>query len=214
MPVLIVPADDVAVRAGLPIPLTVDRLDVIEAALEDAQDDLIGYLGRQLVPVTHVETGLFPNADGTWNLSYYPLIAVVTAVAESYPDGQETGLWTVTYRAGLDAVSDPELSPLRRYVRTHALWGPEVRRLVREYDPSLDRIVRAATVDGQSVQYETAVQAGQVAKPGSGAAGSMPTLETCAKWRIGDREVFQRPGVSLPWPYDRRPSPMWSRFGY
>ncbi|MFC6883355.1 hypothetical protein [Actinomadura yumaensis] len=202
---LIVSADDVAVRARLPTPLPAVHRMLIEAAIRDAQEDLEGYLGRPLSPRTYTDSGVWPNPGGGWTLTHDRVLEVLTAVPEVWPgSGEQTGMFTVTYRAGLDAANDPELAPIRRFVRAHAQYSPEVQRLAREVVPDAGRVAKSASTDGQSATWEADVP---TPAPGSGVAGELPTKASCDRWRIAGRRVSQRPGVTLPWPYDR-PGPL------
>lgn len=197
----IVTADEVALRMGLPTPLSEqDRLRV-EAAIVDAQTDLEGYLGRPVTPRDYTETGLFPYPQG-FQLRHQPVISVISQTPELNPVGDyETGLYTVVYTAGLDGVADPDLEPLRRYVRTHAIYSPELQEMLRKLTPEATRVMRSSSVEGQSVTYEDAYT--PAGEPGSGAPGSLPTLASCDRWRL--RSVYQRP--SRPgwwhWPHGR-----------
>lgn len=186
---LIVPVTDVARRLGLTLPLDDDDAWLIEQALIDAQSDLEAYLGRPVTPQTFTETGLirFPEPD-PWQLANYPVVAITTVTPETHLDGQPTGRFTVTYVAGLDGADDPELEPLRRFVRTHAIYSPDIRALYRRLAPEQARQVASLSVEGQAVTYtDTFAASGQ-----PGAPGTLPTLASCDRWRIAGRRVFQR----------------------
>jgi hypothetical protein len=199
-PVLVVSVDEVALRAGLPRPVPEDQAALLTAAIVDAQEDLEGYLGRALTPRVYTDSGVWPEPSGGWRLVHSPVIEVLEVTAEAWPSGTPTGMYTVKYRAGLDAAGDPELGPVRRFVRAHAVYSPEVRRLVRQVAADSGRVPRSVSVDGQSVSYEDAVP---MPAAGSGVAGELPTKASCDAWRVRGRRVYQRPGVNLPWPYDQ-----------
>lgn len=96
-----------------------------------------------------VETGRAPVGNG-WNLEGGDVIEVLTAVAEER-DGQPTGYYSVTYLAGLDARTRPDLAPIRRWVAAAAQVHPAVRRLTSAADR---REARTVSAEGQSVSYE------------------------------------------------------------
>jgi hypothetical protein len=141
------------------------------------------------MPRTYTETGLIPYPSG-YNLIHAPLVAIISQTAEYDVDGNATGRYTVTYTAGLNGVSDADLEPLRRFVRTHAFYSPTLQALLREQNPALARQVASVSVEGQSVTYSDTYDTAD-AEPGSGAPGSLPTLASCDRWRR--RSVYQRP---------------------
>ncbi len=190
----------VARRLGLQQPLEEDDRWLVEQALIDAQSDLEAYLGRPVTPQSWTETGLvrFPDPD-RWDLVNSPVVEIVSETAELDEDGVATGAWTVAYTAGLDGAGDPVLEPLRRYVRTAALYAPEVRALFRRLAPEAARQVVSLSVEGQSVTYADTYAAS--GKPGE--LGSPPLLASCDRWRVAGRRVFQRrtPRVRTSWDY-------------
>ncbi len=197
---LIVPVTDVARQLGLPQPLGEDDRWLIERAIGDAQSDLEAYLGRAATPQTYTETGLIEYTNG-WRLQNAPVLSVTSATPENDTSGQPTGLYTVVYVAGLDGAADPELEPLRRFVRTHAIYSTDVQALFRRVAPERARLVEQSSVEGQSVTYaDTYAVTGE---PGSGSPGALPTLASCDRWRIAGRRVFQRPTPYVePWPWE------------
>jgi hypothetical protein len=201
---LIVDADDVARRLRIPLPLGEDDRFVIESAIADAQADVESYLGRPIV-VTEFTEIVPPECSGGFPLAQTPVVEVVSAEPELDPPstGTWTGLYTVVYRAGLDAAGAPEMEPIRRYVRTHASYSPEVQALLRRVDVEATRTAKSLSVDGQSVTYEDVRPQGSTA-PGSGMPGALPSLASLDRWRIAGRRVYRRQGDCdgrEPWPY-------------
>ena len=208
----VVDAGDIARHLGLPLPLDESTLYVVQEASVAAQSDLQAYLGRTVVPVTYTDTRRVPGRRG-WRLTEYPVISVTSATPETDLNGALTGLYTVVYVAGLDGVNDPELEPIRRFIRLHAMFDPAVQIAFRTLRPDIATRVMAGSVQGQSA---TAVDA--YPTPGSASMrtpaavtaqlslpGAMPTLQTCDRWRRSKRRVHQRPqrlGDAAPWPYD------------
>lgn len=200
-PPLVVSADVIAERAG--VALDAATRPVIERAVRDVQDDVEAHLGRVITPVTYTEDGLVrPPPGGDWDLQRYPLVEIVTVTAETDDAGQQTGLFTVTYRAGLDARADRDLRPILRYVTAHALAQPELARLWRADQPDGGRRATSLSVEGQSASYEYLTPAGTTAAGRRDTGGGLPTLESLDRWRIAGRRVFQRRGrPGPPWPH-------------
>jgi len=207
---LIVPVEDVARRLGIPQPLEEEDRWRIEQALLDAQADLEAYLGRPVTPHTYTESGLWPVYPGKYRLSHHPVIEIVSQVPETYPDGTPTGMWTVTYVAGLDGASDPELEPLRRWVRTHAMYSPDVQSLWRRLRPDLAQRITSISVEGQGITYGDtyAVDASASEK---GLPGALPSLSTCDRWRLARRRVVQPATRVAVWPYGPAYGEWWYR---
>ncbi|MFI6634281.1 hypothetical protein ACIBI7_35830 [Nonomuraea fuscirosea] len=200
---LAVTPEKVALRAGLKLPLTEEQRETVAEAISDAFGDVAAYLGKPPLPVTLVQRGARGDGRGGWRLAFDPVIEVLSAVAETGPDGELTGLYTITYRAGLNPAENPVYGKaLTRYVRAAAAAAPEVRRVVQRDAPDT-RLIKAASVEGQSVTYEDA--GGGAA--GSGAAGAPPSLDSLKRWKR--RGVNQEPGITphpleitwrWPWP--------------
>lgn len=196
---LVISTAELARRAGMTV--TVDNHQTFVDAILDAQADVVGYLHRAIMPADYTETGLFPIEDG-WPLTPLddPVHEVTEVIAETVPGGTEpTGYFTVKYRAGLDASSDPELAPIRRYVRVHALNQPEVVRLWTETTKTKGAVT-SVSAEGQSIGYAPATLGGG-GQAGSGAPGALPLLDSLFYWKR--QPVFQRPTVNYPgeWPY-------------
>lgn len=209
-PPLIVSVSEVARRIGLQQPLDEDTRWAIEQVIVDAQADVSAYLGRPLTPTTYTETGLVPWMGG-YDLQHAPVLSIVSETAETDTDtGQPTGLFTVVYTAGIDAATNDEMEPIRRYVRTHAIYAPSLQALVRQVDPDLTRKTTAVSVEGQSITYQDVYAS--TSGPGSGAPGALPVLASLDRWRIAGRRVSRRrtdPSSIPPWPYDYTPCKHW-----
>ncbi|WP_327074434.1 hypothetical protein OG196_31835 [Kitasatospora purpeofusca] len=183
---LIVTAEDIARRLGYPTPLTGEVRQRIETAIEDAQDTLVGHLGRPLLPTEFTETGVRASPDG-WVLSHAPIIAVLSATADtsSLPGPYGMPTYTVRYLAGIDARSAPETAPLRLWLRATAAHHPGLADA-----PARRRRISSATVEGQSVTYDTATEPPLLLTP--------PDLATTDRWRLRGRRVYQLPVRPTP----------------
>ncbi|WP_433513738.1 hypothetical protein ACQP2T_61015 [Nonomuraea sp. CA-143628] len=200
---LVVAPEKVAVRAGLTLPLSEEQRETVAGAISDAFGDVAAYLGKPPLPVTLVQRGARGDGRGGWRLAYDPVIEVLSAVAETGVDDELTGLYTITYRAGLDPIANPVYGKaLGRYVSAAAAAHPMVRRAVQTDAPQT-RLIKQANVEGQGVTFEDT--SGGAA--GSGAAGAPPTLDSLKRWRR--RGVNQQPGIAphpleitwrWPWP--------------
>ncbi|MFC8717953.1 hypothetical protein [Kitasatospora sp. NPDC057198] len=190
---LIVTAEEVARRLGLPVPLTDDARQRIETAIEDAQDTLVAHLGRPLLPVQYTESGVRADTSG-WILSHAPVITVISATPdlETSPTasfGPPT--YTVIYIAGIDARTDPETAPLRLWVRATACHHPLLADA-----PVRQRRIASASVEGQSITYDTAAEPPVLLVA--------PDLATTDRWRLRGRRVYQAPvrpnppGLTIP----------------
>lgn len=210
---LIIAADDIAQHLGLPLPLDSGTSFIVSEASTAAQSDLESYLGRPAVPAQYTDYHRMPHMRG-WRLKNYPVLSIDQVTPETDPvSGQPTGLFTVTYTAGLDAVNDPNLEPIRRFVRLHAMFDPAVQIVFRAQRPDIATRVMNGSTQGQSATITDTYPAMTGASMRSPAAvsasmtmpGSLPTLATCDMWRISKRRVHQRPtrmGDTAPWPYD------------
>ncbi|MGW4694875.1 hypothetical protein ACWEO1_21155 [Kitasatospora cineracea] len=190
---LIVTAEEVARRLGLPVPLTDEVRQRIETAVEDAQDTLVAHLGRPLLPVQYTESGVRADTGG-WILSHAPVVAVISAVPDTNSSPiPSPGLptYTVTYIAGIDARTDPETAPLRLWVRATACHHPLLADA-----PVRQRRIASASVEGQSVTYDTAAEPPVLLAP--------PDLATTDRWRLRGRRAYQDPvrpnppGLTIP----------------
>lgn len=209
-PELVVTPETIAARAKIPLPLAPDDRDVIRDAILDAQADVVAYLGRPITPTTYVERDRYAWPQG-WDLVSAPdepLIDVVSAVPQLDTYNAPTGYFTVTYVAGIDAKHDAALSPIRRFVKAHALRSGDVELLwKRVVQPA--GTIKNVSAEGQSVTYDTPTLGGSnegTAKgAGSGAPGSLPTLASLDRWRLAGRRVHVARGRAAEWPYTGRP---------
>jgi hypothetical protein len=198
---LVVSVEEVARRLKLPQPLEESDRWLIEQAIVDAQSDLEAYLGRPVVKGTYTQQHLLRYCSG-WNLPIFPVHEIVSETPETQENGQPTGYWTVVYEAGLDGKADPELEPIRRFVKAHALYSPLVQSVYRRLDPEGARKVASLGVEGQTVTYgdtfATEARASELGLP-----GGLPAMKSCDRWRIAGRMVHQAPTqVNSPWPFE------------
>lgn len=210
---LVIQPGDIAQHLGLPMPLDNGTSYTLTEASRAAQSDLEAYLGRPAVPVQYTEYHRRSSLRG-WHLENFPVLSIDQVTPETDPaSGVPTGLFTVTYTAGLDSVSDPELEPVRRFIRLHAAFDPSVQILFRQQRPDIATRVMNGSVNGQSATITDAYPAMSGASMRSPAAvaasmtmpGSLPTLATCDRWRVSKRRVHQRRtilGETAPWPYN------------
>lgn len=199
--ILLVSPESLAVLAGMTLPLTEIQREIITDAILNAQSDVRAYLGQPILPVVYVETGRHDNGSGHWNLDpdNVPIIAILDITTETR-EGQPTGLFTITYRAGLDAKNNPDLYPIVRYVKAAALNSPEVTRLWKTATKTKGD-VKSVTTEGQSISYDKPTLGGG-GTAGSGVPGSLPTLASLDYWRVAGRRVFQRETrYRPPWPH-------------
>jgi hypothetical protein len=207
----VIQPDAVARALRLPSALDTGDLETITDAIMSAQSDVEAYLGRPVVPLTYTEYCRMPGRLG-WRLKNYPVQSIVTAVAETDTGGNPTGTYTVTYVAGLDAVTDPELFPIARFIKLHAMYDPMVQVVFRQLRPDIATRVTSGSTEGQSATITDALPVPASARTSTPASvnaqmslpGSAPTLQTLDRWRIGKRRVYQRPtrlGDAAPWPY-------------
>lgn len=180
LPPLVVPVEKVARLAGL------DHTDenvqyVVEEAIRAATVDVEAYLGRFVVPTEVVETRVVRAWNGL-RLRHSPVRDLVATVAEVDADDTETGLYTVTYVAGIDAAAEAEYAPIRNWVTAAAQVFPPVRRLVAAAGK---REVRTVSAEGQSVTYENSPKSSDVPTAG------VPPLSSVDRWRNADMLVSQ-----------------------
>jgi hypothetical protein len=200
---LVIPTSLLAKRAKL------DATDpavheVLVEAIQDAQADVVGYLGRAIVPTEYEETGVGSTWTGEWDLAPLdePVLEVLSATPELAADGvTPTGYYTVVYRAGIDAAdtTDASLHPIRRYVRAHALNSPEVTKLWQSTGGKGE--VRSVSAEGQSISYGPATLGGG-GEAGSGVPGALPKLSSLDFWRVAGRRAYHRKdSYAGTWPH-------------
>jgi hypothetical protein len=203
-PALVITPEEVAGRLQLPLPLADAVKKVLTEAIVDAQDDVQGYLGIPVTPQTVVLRNVVPRwlIDGYdgWLINDPYLIEVVSAVPQVDVNGFPLDLYTVTYTAGLDVANDPTLRPIKRYIKAAAQADPDVVQMWQEVTGIRGPVMNAST-DGQSVTYQPLTRGGGGAA-GSGAPGTLPTLESLASWR--SHTAYQR----LTYAVDG-PTPWW-----
>lgn len=191
---LLVSPETLAVRADMALPLSDALREVITDTILAAQADVVAYLGQPIVPTVFTQRGCVPYGSG-WDLTAHDdtdVIAVLDAVPETVAGtGTLTGRFTVVYVAGLDARTDPALTPIARYVAAHALNSPE---FVRAWERAGgEGTVRTVAAEGQSITYEAATLGATGGRPGDGGPGSLPTLGSLDTWRVAGRRVHQAP---------------------
>jgi hypothetical protein len=195
---LVVDVDDVARQLKLDTPVDSDTAETLRQAILDAQADVEAYLNRPIVPVLQTARNLWPSITG-WQIDD-DVISIVSATPETYPDGgTATGLFTVTYYAGLDARNDPTLRPIVRYVTAAAKNDAAVVDIWREQVRPRGAMTSIST-DGQSASF-AAPTLGGGGEAGSGSPGALPKIDALYPWKRG--AVFQRrtPGSGLGWAY-------------
>lgn len=197
-----VTAEQVALHAGLTLPVGEDVLPAIEEAIASAHRQATAYLGRPSTPATFTQRGVVPGGSRGWALDHDPVIEVVSATPEmDQVGGYPTGRYTIVYRAGLDPDGDPAYAAaLQEWVIAAAKASPLVRRIAQNTPGA--RIVAQVNVEGQGVTYESDApqQSGGGGGAGAGAAGAPPSLDVLQPWR--KVAVSQRPGIE--------PHPAWT----
>lgn len=195
---LVVSAEDVARRIGLPLPLSAEDRWLIEESIRDQQAVAEAYLGVPVVPTTVTEGGRWPTGAG-WALTYQPVIQVLGAEVEIDPvTSSATGSYAVTYVWGLDVAAGGALEPIRRWVRAHAGATPEARRLVRVAAVGSARSITSLSAEGQSVSYSAEGTGGSNRDDALVDEFGLPTLRTLDRWRRANRRIYQRPYASRP----------------
>lgn len=203
MTTLVVTADRIATRLGLPLPLTAAQEARINLAIEDSQAKVLTYLNRASLEAT------FETVESLSPDTYYPLddrrawwtvanrwddrYAVSSYTPHVNADGTtDPDLFDVTFTVGLGVAGDPELYPIRQFIEQDATLGLRL-------DPSfgdVDRAVTSASAEGQSLSFEKGS-----ANPDT--VGGAVTLRNLSRWKR--RVIYQRPSYPLnPWPYARR----------
>lgn len=195
---LVVSLADLAAASGLDVD---GDAAALTAACLDAQSDVEAFLGRVIVPTAFTVTGVPPGYAETWSFTAEddPMLGIHSATAELDVNDDPTGYYTLVYVAGIDAATDGQYRPIRRYVKAAAVNSPEILRLYRL--TGARGPIKSASTEGQSVSYEAATHGGGGAA-GSYIPGSLPTLGSLDRWRVAGRRVFQRRGTTFQRPYD------------
>ncbi|GAA5071001.1 hypothetical protein [Streptomyces similanensis] len=186
---LVTSPEAVAKELGVPLPLTVEQRDDLLTAIRKAQADVVGYLGRPVVPQLLARTALTPyvrRGDSLEDVEAWPLEDVDDLVCVAAYRDRGDGTYDVDFLVGLDgAVNDP----IVRYVTTHAA---ESERQRPGGVGSQGRRVTSVSAEGQSISYEAA--------PTPGQAGALPTLDSLSRHK---RRLFQplNGPARPPWPY-------------
>lgn len=188
------PAQKLATRLGILTPSD-EVLDVLQFAIEDAEDDVVTYLGRPIYPVQRTAGGLFPLLSG-WNLpTSDPVRRIVSTTAEHWPDGSLTGTFTVVYEVGLDYLNDPELRPIRRYVLAAAQNDPNLLQYLTRHALVLGQVQSVSvSTEGQSKTVTRSAPAfGGGGQAGSDSPGALPSKTSLDRWRLANRRVHAAP---------------------
>lgn len=187
---LIVSADVVGRKLGLTT-LTGPQREVIEDEILDAQDAVVGHLGRPIAPEESVRTELSPKHGEdlmswrAWGLLFDDEFTVKSAVQD------EKGTYTVTFLVGLDGT---KVRAIARYVRAHAV---EAVRL-NSSNQMGERAITSMSAEGQSLAFEST-------KIAAGDAGALPTLASLDKYVRRSAYQANRPAAP-PWPMTSPPS--------
>lgn len=212
-PVLRPPAptpEYIARRLGVDDP-SEELLDLAQDAIDDAIGDVEGYLGRAITPVQRTATRCWP-VPGGWDIpgEQQPIRRIISATEELVP-GEATipaGTFTVVYEVGLDYVTDPELSPIRRYLNAAALNNYMLLQYV-ENRLGIRGPVNSVSVstEGQSknvtyghLGYTPPASRGSQSMD---APGQLPKLTSLDRWKLANRRVHQAPTQRDPWYRER-----------
>ncbi|MFD9248386.1 hypothetical protein [Streptomyces bottropensis] len=190
---LLASPEQIADKLGVPLPLTAQQREDFRDAISDAQSDVVGYLGRPLIPQPRTLTDVQPvygydlYDPRAWPV--HDLDDVVTVV--SYKETQD-GAYDVQLLVGLNAAAE---QPIVRYVIAHAVEGIRNNPAAGPDTGSGEgRRVTSVSAEGQSISYDSAPAAGQ--------AGALPALDSLS----GFRKLVVRPlpvVAASPWPYGR-----------
>ncbi len=201
---LVVSPEELAVRKlKLPLPLDEETREILAEAILEAQDDVVAYLGRPILPQVVTEQRTWPVGGAIEPLSHQPVHEILSEVEHLDGLGNPTGYWLITYRGGLDARSDAELRPIRRVVLAQAarsdaavaLWTAQGSGTAS--DGTGARVVRSVAAEGQSISYDYARPGDAGSTGGSadaGIVGGPVRWSAIDSWRLRGRRVFQRSG--------------------
>ncbi|MGW0562946.1 hypothetical protein ACWDZ4_20560 [Streptomyces sp. NPDC003016] len=183
---LLASAEEIASKVGVSLPITAAQREKYRDAIAEAQKDIVGYLGRPLVPRPQSLNSVTPlygyafTDPRAWPVQDFDDVATVV----SYSDNLD-GTYDVRLLVGLDGAAE---EPITRYVVAHA--AESIRN-----DPEADggqRRVTSLSAEGQSVSYDT--------PPAQGQAGALPALDSLSGYR---KRLYRPIGVTptVPWPY-------------
>ena len=182
--------EQVADQLGVPLPLDAAQRERYTEHLQDAQADVVGYLGRPVVPRAALLENVRPAPGSLLDADVWPIdglddtVDVVTY--EELPDGA----YNVRVNVGLDGAA---IKPIVRYIVAHAAEMAR-QQPAPSAGPGGGRRVSSVSAEGQSVSYESA--------PAAGAAGALPSLGSLSRYRRLVYEPASRPGPAMaPWPY-------------
>jgi hypothetical protein len=193
---LYVPVAKVAAHLGLdPAALTEVQKEILTDAILDAQGKVAEYLNRPLEPRSETLTGLWRDERYAHSevRAWPEAVARLDnrlAVTTYAPNSEYAATWDVTFAVGLDVENDPELDPIRRFIRQDAVAGLDGHAAF----PGLERRVKSVSAEGQSLTFE-----GRGASPD--AAGGTLTVGTLRRWRRYAVGRAPAPRDSRPWPY-------------
>lgn len=173
----------------------------LQRALDDAEADVVGYLGRPILPEQHTAYRVWPDLfrTGGWTLAETePIRRIVSATPETFLENGvpiETGTFTVVYEVGLDYANDPALAPIRRYVMAAALNSPKLLTYLSRTN-GLRGPVKSVSVstEGQSKNVTYAdLGYGGGGQAGADSPGALPSRSSLDRWRRAGRRVHQAP---------------------
>ncbi|MFD7763565.1 hypothetical protein [Streptomyces microflavus] len=185
---LIASAEQIADKLNIPLPITAAQRETFRDAIRDAQSDVVGYLGRPLIPeprellsVTPLFGYDFSDPQAWPSQRFDDVVTVVRYVAAA------DGTYDVELLVGLDGGAE---EPIARYVVAHAVEG------IRNSPAAIgERRATSVSAEGQSISFEAA--------PVTGQAGALPALDSLSGYR---KRLYRPIGVvaAAPWPYGRR----------
>lgn len=183
---LIVDAADILRRAGV----DESHLQDMQDAIEDAQADVEGHIGRKLLPEAVIRHGLIPDPRYplTDNAAWPQIVADDDwSVFSAEPDPDLPGAYVVTFNVGLDARNE---APIKRFVRAHAI---ESMRNNPAIGDDIRQRLTGVSAEGQSLNFEKGSTA-------EGAAGALPNIKMLDRYRRP--MAFRRPTPPARlWPY-------------
>ncbi|MEU1592776.1 hypothetical protein ABZ468_07920 [Streptomyces sp. NPDC005708] len=188
---LVTSPEAVAKMLGVPLPITADQRGDLEAAIRNAQSDVVAYLGRPVVPrIVSLSAATPCWTDNLEDTDAWPLPEQDDIVQVSAYKDRGDGTYDAEFLVGLDGATE---QPIVRYVTAHAA---ESERQRPGGVGSEGRRVSSVSAEGQSISYEQAPPAGQ--------AGALPTLDSLSRLRRKLYAPLNRPHRA-PFPYSGYP---------